>query len=70
MNPGKNPKRGTVTQRVENKSSAQHHFVCGSVLWIFFPEIALGPKKWHIFLCSAAYFSSYWHMPFQISIIK
>ena len=26
-------------------------------------------QKWHIFLISTAYFSSYWHMLFEISII-
>ena len=38
----------------------------------FFPEIALGDglEKWHIFLFSAANLPSYWHMPFQISIIR
>ena len=38
----------------------------------FFPEIALGdgPRKWHIFLLSAAYLPLYWHMPFDISTIR
>ena len=42
----------------------------GEALWDF-PEIAFGdsPKNWHIFLFSAAYFPSYWHIPFWISII-
>ena len=36
-------------------------FVYVFVLWIFFSEIALGngPKKWHIFLFSTAYFRTY-----------
>ena len=54
------------------QSAALNQFVYVSVLWIFFPEITLGdgPKKWHIFFFSAAYFPSYWHMPFEISIIR
>ena len=70
----KNPKRGTITEGVLRKkiqSAALRRFVYVSVLWIFFPDNTLGhgPKKWHIFLFSAAYFLSYWHMPFEISII-
>ena len=42
------------------------------MLWKFFPESALGdgPKKWHIFLFSTASFHTYWHVPFQISIMR
>ena len=56
----KNPERSVVP------------FVYVSVLWIFFPEIVLGdgPKKWHIFLFSTASFHTYWHMPFEIGIIR
>ena len=73
--PQKNPKRGTVTESVLRKkiqSAALNQFVYVSVLWIFFPEITLGdgPKKWHIFFFSAAYLPSYWHMPFEFSIIR
>ena len=43
---GKNPERSVAS------------FIYVSVLWIFFPELALGhgPKKWHTFLFSTAYF--------------
>ena len=46
----KNPKRGTITERVLRKkiqSAALRRFVYVSVLWIFFPENTLGdgPKK-------------------------
>ena len=46
----KNPKRGTITERVSWKKNPERSvasFVNVSVLWIFFPEIALGhgPKK-------------------------
>ena len=52
------------------QSAALNHFVYVPMSFEFFPEIALGdgPKKWHIFLFSTAYFPSYWHMPFEISI--
>ena len=68
-----NPKRGTVTERVLRKKiqrAALHHFVYVPMFWNFFPESALGdgPKKWHIFLFSTAYFCTYWHMPFKIYI--
>ena len=38
----------------------------------FFPESTLGygPKKWHIFLFSTAYFHKYWHMSFEIGITR
>ena len=56
------------------KSRAQRCVICNISFFAldFFPEMTLGdgPKKWHIFLFSAAYFPSYWHMPFEISIIK
>ena len=57
---GKNPERSVAS------------FVYVPVLWIFFPENALGdgPKKWHIFLFSTASFHTYWHMPFEIGIIR
>ena len=57
---GKNPERSVAS------------FVYVPLLWIFFPENALGdgPKKWHIFLFSTAYFRTYWHMPFKIYIIR
>ena len=69
----KNPKRGTVTERVSwKKSRAQHWinlytFPCFG----FFLENTLGhgPKKWHIFLFSTAYFLLYWHTPFEICTI-
>ena len=62
---GKNPKRGTIAERVFRKkiqSEALHHFVYVPMFWNFFPEIALGdgPKKWHVFLFSTANFPSYW----------
>ena len=42
-------------------------------LWTvgFFSESAVGggPKKWHIFLFRVAYFPSYRHMPFKMSMI-
>ena len=66
----KNPKRGTITECVLRKkiqSSAMNQFLYVSVLWIFFVD---GPKKWHIFFFSEAYLPSYWHMPFEISIIR
>ena len=55
----------------KNQSAALMRFLYVSVLWIFFPENTLGHglKKWHIFLFSAAYFLSYWHMPFEICTI-
>ena len=60
MNPGKNPKRRTITKRVLRKQQERNvsSFVYETVLWGF-PEIALGdgPKERHIFLLSAAYLS-------------
>ena len=54
----------------EKKSRAQHciNLYTLPCFGFFFPESTLGygPKKWHIFLFSAAYFLSYWHMPFEI----
>ena len=49
----KNPKRGTITERVSRKKNPERSvasFVYVSVLWIFFPEIALGdgPKNLRI----------------------
>ena len=46
----KNPKRGTITDRVlrkEIQSAALNRFVYVSVLWIFFSEMTLGdgPKN-------------------------
>ena len=74
MNPGKNPKRGTVSKRVlRKKSRAQRRAICiCSHALDFFPESALGngPKKWHIILFRTAYFPWYWHMPFEISISR
>ena len=71
----KNPKRGTITERVSRKKNPERSvasFVYVPLLWIFFPKIALGhgPKKWHTFLFSTAYYRTYWHMPFRISTIR
>ena len=71
----KNPKRETITERVLRKKNPERSIesICICFCAVdFFPEITLrdGPKKWHIFLFSAAYFPSYWHMPFEISIIR
>ena len=63
----KKSKRGTITERVlrENPERSVVSFVYVSVLWIFF----FG-KKWHRFLFNTAYFPSYWHMSFEIGIIR
>ena len=37
--------------------------------WIL-EKIGHGPKKWHLFLFSTASFYTYWHMPFEIGIIR
>ena len=71
----KNLKHGTVTERVsweKNPELSVASFLYVPVLWNFFPESALGdgPKKWHIFLFSTASFHTYWHIPFEISIIR
>ena len=49
------------------RSAALHHLYI-ILCFGFFPEITLGhgPKKWHIFLFSTAYFCTYWHMPLKI----
>ena len=53
---------GTVTERGfrEKIQSAALHHLCMFLCFGFFPESALGdgPKKWHIFLFSTAYFPS------------
>ena len=56
----------------KNSERSIASFVCVPMLWNFFPASALGdgPRKWHIFLFSAAYFRTYWHMPFGIGIIR
>ena len=67
-----NPKRGTFTERVfqaKIHSAALHHlymFLCYDFLRKCRSETV---PKMHIFLFSTAYLFSYWHMPFQISII-
>ena len=71
----KNPKRGTVTERVLRKKIPERSiesFVYVSMLRNFFPEIALGhgPKNWFIFLFKLAYVPSLWHMPFEINITR
>ena len=69
---------GTITERVLRKkiqSTALNHLYMFLCFGIFFRKsrsvsrVGDGPKKWHIFLFSTAYLPSYWHMPFEISII-
>ena len=62
--------RARFAEKYPERSVAS--FVYVPVLWNFFLESALGdcPRKWHIFLFSAAYFRTYWHMPFGIGIIR
>ena len=74
MNPGKKSKTQDHHRAhfAETKSAALHHLYMFVCFEFFFSENALGdgPKKWHIFLFSTAYFRTCWHMPFQISIIR
>ena len=57
----------------EKKSKAQH-----CIILYMFPCFGFfsgkrarwWSQKWHIFLFSTAYFLLYWHMPFEISIIR
>ena len=67
-----NPKRGTITERVlRKKISSVASFVYVSVLWIFPGNHARWwPQKMAYILFSTAYFRSYWHMLFEISIIR
>ena len=71
----KNPERGTITERVlrqKIQSAALRHLynIWSCALDIFRNHARWWSQTWHIFLFSAAYFPSYWHMPFEISIIK
>ena len=59
--------------RLQKKSGAKRCIICICFCALnFFPEIALGHglRKWHIFLFSLAYFTSYQHTPFQTSNIN
>ena len=72
VNPVKNPKRGTVTEHVFGKiQGVALHYLYTFLCFGFPPDKTLGYglKKRQIFLFSAAYFLSYWHMPFEINII-
>ena len=70
LNPSRDRHRARFAEKNPERSVVS--FVYVPVLWNFFPESALGdgPKKWHIFLFSTESFHTYWHMPFQIGIIR
>ena len=71
----KNPKRGTITERLLRKKNPERSIekICICFCAVdFFPKMTLGhgPEKWHIFLFNTAYFLSYWQMPFEINTIE